>query len=242
MDLLALPESLRLLVLNQVAAPAVVADAASLLPPFDFSGAKRVAAPLLLDERELDDLASKGVAVRDGLLGNKESVASVLDELMRLREEGVMKQAGMTTEQEGKWVNSQVRGDLHAWLHPGDAVGHSLSLLLDRLEQVRVDVERVYGVRFGNTQQQATCYPGNGARYARHLDASRSNAPSRLLTLVWYAAPCTGGELRLFLRDGTQMDVAPAADRLVVFQSRLLEHAVLPCNSDRFAVSVWLCE
>ncbi len=241
MDLSSLPESLRLLVLNQVAAPAVVADASSLLPPFDFA-AERVAASLVLQESELDDLASKGVAVRDGVLGSGEMVAAALEELRRLREDGVMKQAGMTTEREGKWVNNQVRGDLHAWLHEGQVSTPGLAALLGRLQEVRTDLERVYGVQFGSTQLQATCYPGNGARYARHLDASTGNAPSRLLTLVWYAAPCACGELRLFLRDGTQRDVAPAADRLVVFQSRLLEHAVLPCNSDRFAVSVWLCE
>lgn len=57
-----------------------------------------------------------------------------------------------------------------------------------------------------------------------------------------YANACAGGELRLFCADGVR-DVTPAPDRLVVFQARQLEHAVMDTgDSDRYAVSLWLCK
>jgi SM-20-related protein len=238
MDLSALPEAVRLLVLNQVAAANVVAAESDLLQPFDFSRAKRHCAPSVWTEDELDALDREGVVVRDGFLGSGEETAAALAELRGLRDGGAMKQAGMVADG-GTHVRSEVRGDLHMWLHD---TGPALARLLERMEAGRRDLESVFETRFGGTQSQATCYPGSRARYARHLDASKGHAPTRLLTMVWYAAPCSGGELRLFLRDGTQRDVVPAADRLVLFQARLLEHAVLPCDSDRFALSTWLCE
>lgn len=56
-----------------------------------------------------------------------------------------------------------------------------------------------------------------------------------------YPSSCVGGALRLFCKNGVR-DVQPEVDRLVLFQSRSIEHAVMACQSERFAVSLWLCE
>ena len=65
-------------------------------------------------------------------------------------------------------------------------------------------------------------------------------------------ASSVGGELRCFLdaesTDGdggsarTVLDVAPLGGRLVIFQSRHLLHAVLPCWRPRYALSCWLLQ
>ncbi len=64
---------------------------------------------------------------------------------------------------------------------------------------------------------------------------------SFLIYSLRYANSCIGGELRLFCKDGV-VDVKPEQDRLVLFQAREIEHAVLACQTDRYAVSMWLCE
>jgi hypothetical protein len=61
-----------------------------------------------------------------------------------------------------------------------------------------------------------------------------------------------GGELRCFLDAGsadgdgrsarTVLDVAPLGGRLVIFRSRQLLHAVMPCWRPRYALSCWLLQ
>ena len=99
-------------------------------------------------------------------------------------------------------------------------------------------------------QTHIACYPGGGSRYVRHLDAS-VHGSTRRLTLLYYMnegwKQGDGGELRIYLKDKTKensdaethVDVAPLLDRLLVFQSRMLEHEVLPSNIVRFALTVW---
>jgi len=53
----------------------------------------------------------------------------------------------------------------------------------------------------------------------------------------WQAAD--GGCVRLFTNDGPQ-DIAPVADRLLLFLSSWIEHEVLPVNKTRFALTTWL--
>lgn len=54
-----------------------------------------------------------------------------------------------------------------------------------------------------------------------------------------------GGELRLFIDDENteggerHVDVPPRGDRLLLFQSRKLEHEVLSTNAERYACTVW---
>ena len=45
--------------------------------------------------------------------------------------------------------------------------------------------------------------------------------------------------LRIYLKDGSYQDIDPIADRLLVFQSRMLEHEVLPAHATRFAITMW---
>ncbi len=90
------------------------------------------------------------------------------------------------------------------------------------------------------------------ARYVRHLDAQpTSNASDqRRLTLLYYInpswVPSDGGCLRLYPHNQedsqTEMfvDVAPLGDRLLIFQSRTVEHEVLPSHTLRFSLTVWL--
>jgi hypothetical protein len=58
----------------------------------------------------------------------------------------------------------------------------------------------------------------------------------------WGSATEHGGYLRIHHphEDGAYTDVAPHAGRLVLFQSRLVEHEVLPALRTRWAVSAWL--
>ena len=65
--------------------------------------------------------------------------------------------------------------------------------------------------------------------YRRHSDAQ--NSSRRVLTAIYYVNPswsaADGGQLRLWLPSGAELDIEPIADRLVLFSSHI-EHEVLP--------------
>jgi len=135
-------------------------------------------------------------------------------------------------------------------IHPPSA----LHALLGRLEEIR---DRIDTLDRGGPSPpllnldkckrrsiQLAYYPGNGKRYVRHRDAFPADPQGekgeenkvlesvRCLTVIYYLnaewTPEQGGELRLFLEDGSEKeggseegriwDVAPILDRVVVFR------------------------
>jgi hypothetical protein len=39
---------------------------------------------------------------------------------------------------------------------------------------------------------------------------------------------------------GVQVDVEPLLDRLIIFDSEMVEHEVLPAHHDRYAITCWM--
>ena len=62
------------------------------------------------------------------------------------------------------------------------------------------------------------CYPGDGARYVKHVDNPGGQANGRLLTLLVYLneawEPAHGGQLALHRADGSTVEVAPLLEAL----------------------------
>ena len=94
-------------------------------------------------------------------------------------------------------------------------------------------------------EMQCTCYPGNGAKYVRHVDDALQHR-SRRLTIICYANPqweeAHGGALRLHVHGGP-VDVAPLDGRLVLFWSdSRCPHEVCATHRERYAVSIWFSD
>jgi len=95
---------------------------------------------------------------------------------------------------------------------------------------------------------------GAGAYYPKHLDNSvNADMDQRKLTAIYYMnqdwdTEKNGGELRLFCsldEANPYVDIAPEADRLVLFWSDLIPHEVMPCwdeaaSSHRYTFTMWL--
>ncbi|KAL4430803.1 hypothetical protein ABPG75_006059 [Micractinium tetrahymenae] len=161
-------------------------------------------APALVQRRRLEG----GLAVLDGFLDTDEVEAardearSVLAERSRAAGMVAAPAAGSTKGAGGvgtggspgsaaeprTWSSAATRGDRAAWLSPADlqASGHrrlagavqSLLALRPWLQGQGYDVG-------GRPSVQLACYPGGGARYVRHRDASAS-VPYRSVTAILY--------------------------------------------------------
>ena len=174
--------------------------------------------------------------VFDGMLG-AETAAEVRVEALQMFAAGQLRQAGVGRS---GVVVAQTRGDFITWLDPSDAAPAIASVLTLFAALMQTLNELAYlGVR--SVEAQVAIY-ATGLGYARHRDAIAGTS-SRRATVIYYANPWLpgdGGELELHEADGSRL-IEPLADRVVVFRSDQVEHAVREvCRGPRVAITGWL--
>jgi len=224
------------------------------LPPVKFIPKGKILESRIINEKDLEDLSKLGYIIKDSFLGI-EKLHSIAQEAKSLYSSGKLKRAGMGTGSD-YWKNVKIRSDYVLWLnsvfestHDGEGV-EAIRELIKSIDQIRNDLNEDIGLESDEIQMHLTCYPGEGARYMRHLD-SYVGSSTRKITCLYYINPNwkqgDGGELRIFdptSGEGSQekkfTDIEPIGDRLLIFHSRVLEHEVLPTHAERFALTVWL--
>jgi len=184
----------------------------------------------------------------------------------RMLEEGLCSPAGMGSNTKGTaWKNESVRGDLTQWITPELCAEHRLDGLREYVRRamrlVTVGLRGAHGLewlvgRKSDTDYsfQYACY-SPGSRYTRHIDTHTAPSSStssvsaaskqRRLTLIYYTnQDPRGGQLRVYgcgvAQDMVVRDIAPVKGRLVVFRSDVVLHEVLPSESTRFAITLWV--
>jgi SM-20-related protein len=210
----------------------------------------------ILTKDEIEKLNTDGFIVKDNFLG-QESLTRYHQNASELFENGKLKQANMGATTENKWTDSSIRSDHLLWLNDIEDKESPkwketdltpLLELVNKMKGIQNELNGACNFDSNKTQIQLTCYPGEGARYIRHLDAYVGSSERRI-TCLYYLNPeykdandaKLGGDLRVFHdnSDDQFTDIAPIGDRLVIFQSRLLEHEVLASYFKRFAITVW---
>lgn len=85
-------------------------------------------------------------------------------------------------------------------------------------------------------------YP-KGGHYDKHLDQF-NNRNNRTISMVIYLnrnwQKGDGGELEIFLKDGTSLLVEPIEARCVMFKSAVVPHGVRASNKPRYSLTGWL--
>jgi SM-20-related protein len=203
-----------------------------------------VGARVTLADEELAALAAEALFVRDAFVAEADARAARAE--LETHAAGVLRPARMGRG--GAHERAGVRDDAIAWVHdlPGfPAETPALAALAARFDALGEALRREAMVPVRSHELQVARYAGDGARYARHLDAFRdraATAPARRVTAIVYLnpdwVPAHGGALRVFLPAGPR-DVEPRAGRLVVFLSDRVEHEVLPAYAPRWAVTAW---
>ncbi|KAJ3098067.1 N-acetylglucosaminyltransferase [Phlyctochytrium planicorne] len=195
-----------------------------------------------------NNLITKGYHIFDGLLEESKAY-SVLKECINLREREILREAQMGSSL-SSLKDTTLRGDRIKFFlnkdfddgQTGD--GHTIAeALFDAkraLEGVAHRLSTALEYDLGMKGIQLGFY-GKGTRYTKHKDSSPL-IPNRRLTLLLYMNPgwteANGGHIRLY-HDGSETDIAPLFNRLVVFDSSI-EHEVLLSHSDRYAITMWL--
>jgi SM-20-related protein len=182
----------------------------------------------------LDALAVAGFFTRDRVLGESEALA-LRRSAESLHAADAFRAAGIGRGSERR-AELATRSDATAWLWP-DSPG--FAPLFGLFEALRVGLNRAVYLGLERYEVQLARY-AEGARYQRHQDAFAGPA-SRRVTAIYYLnpdwIPAHGGELRLYV--SPPVELAPVADRLVVFLSDRVEHEVLPTRATRFAATAW---
>lgn len=191
-----------------------------------------------LGDEEVEALAQGSFFMRDGVVGQR---AAATARALRRFTRGRTHPAGI-----GRGANLRVdpslRSDQLAWMeanHPDP----NLAALHDLFDQIRLELNRTCYLGLRRFTVQVAVFPAHTAGYARHLDTHRGDQ-RRVATAIWYANPGWqaehGGELEVFPPEGPAQRVLPTLDRLVVFRSECLPHAVrATAGRPRLAAAAW---
>jgi len=239
-----LPVSLKLQILDFVSdGKTLITEKKELLPSVKLLPCLNESKLNFFTLSNLHSIEEPGYLIFDNFTGNLNQVQKMRQEAEKLFVEGKLKPSGMGLG-ESLWNDGKIRGDHILWVNERWKIIESaptLYELLGKLDLLRQELNDACGLKSDKTQTQLACYPGKGSRYVRHLDAYVGGSTRRLTFLYYFNTNWKkgdGGELRLFL-DGETKDVEPLADRLFIFQSRTLEHEVLPSHTPRFAITMW---
>lgn len=140
-------------------------------------------------KEDLRTLETEGFIVKDGFLG-KSPTQSIFDEANKLLADGKLRAAGMSRGKDF-WNDSKIRGDLIMWINEKWQIQEdypNLYILLTKIDSLRQELNENCQFESQKTQTQLTCYPGEGSRYVRHLDAYKGGT-SRRITVLYYANP-----------------------------------------------------
>lgn len=186
-----------------------------------------------LSDSEVAALGEGGLVVRDDVV-DPARVVAWRHTLADWSTSGRMTEAGVGRAHR---VQRWIRGDLTAWVEPTD-----LPEAHDLFGSVRELLAHGTWVALDGFELQAACYPGAGARYARHVDALREDALRRFTAILYLNpdwVPGHGGQLIAWTPTGLRR-IAPRAGRMVLFRSECLPHAVSASRAPRYALTAWM--
>lgn len=184
----------------------------------------------------LTDLTGQGWSIQDNFLA-PELIQRLAQECRNQHALGLLREAGVGKAEQFT-IKKSVRGDQIRWLETG--MSGSTDLYLDEMNKLRLLLNEQLFSGLKSSENHFAVY-ASGTYYQKHVDRFRDD-DSRLISSVLYLNPDWkpehGGELRLHLTT-QHHDIAPLANRLVLFISADIWHEVLPTQVDRLSLTGW---
>lgn len=192
-------------------------------------------------EQLLNDLASQGWAISDGLIGTHLQ-KGLYAQCRESWDQGQFRQAGIGHGPKLA-LDTGIRGDSICWIEAELARAATLEFL-QWTEALREDLNEQFYAGLKSTEFHFARYPA-GHGYRKHMDQHRGQT-SRKISLVLYLNPswaeADSGELCLYSAQDPDVGmerVLPHGGRLVIFRSDLIPHEVRPCMKTRWSLSGW---
>jgi SM-20-related protein len=188
-----------------------------------------------------DDLAGNGYAVADHFL-SREEVKNILELDEFQAGSAHFRKAGIGKNRDHR-INESIRGDYIHWIDKNSAPD-ALKAYLAKLEMLVQFLNESLFLSLKDFEIHMTIYPA-GTFYKRHLDQFNRD-DHRKLSVICYLnenwSSDQGGQLRMFLSDGSSIEILPTAGTLVCFRSDLIEHEVLPATRTRLSLTGWILD
>ncbi|XP_006812516.1 prolyl hydroxylase EGLN3-like [Saccoglossus kowalevskii] len=203
-----------------------------------------------LAEFAIRNMTQRGFSIIDNFC-KKCDPRKILEDVKRLQDTGVFKDGRLSGGRTSGDASKQktelaLRGDKITWLHGNEDEYPHIKLLVDSIDSLVAKFNLFSQGQFvigGRTKIMATCYPGGGSGYIRHVD--NPNEDGRHVTCLFYLnenwdVKKSGGLLRIFPNEEDYVDVEPIMNRLLLFWSDMRNpHEVQPAFSTRYAITTW---
>lgn len=207
-------------------------------------------------------LNNRGYCVLDRFLTDSQAL-ELKKEVAECHAQGRLEAGGLVngklpSADDAKYADRATRGDVIGWFdssqtewpHGRGLEGYLLKLgtLVSELQKTVPELSKITS----RSKAMVACYPGQGARYIKHVDNDGKHAlcKTRLLTALIYLndgwEDGDGGELAIFKADdenALRRVVPPVANRVLLFWSDWrTPHEVRPSEKMRYSVTLWLLD
>jgi SM-20-related protein len=185
-----------------------------------------------MDRLAVNDYVIVDDFISDDLFGHIMSFFSKMEESDKL------KKAGIGALQDFQ-VKAEIRGDFIYWLDENRDT--ELSPFFGLMNELTRNLKRFCYLSLSGSEFHIAKYPA-GSFYHRHLDQFQERSNRQITVLIYLNKNWKkgdGGELVIY-KNGAEIMVEPAARRLLVFKSDVIEHEVLTTNVPRYSLTGWL--
>jgi SM-20-related protein len=139
-------------------------------------------------------------------------------------------------------IRKDIRGDFTYWLDRKRDT--DLKLFWELVDETIHVYNRYCYLGLSGFEFHLAHYP-KGGHYDKHLDQF-NNRNNRTISVVIYLNKTwqkgDGGELEIFLKDGSTLVVEPLEARCVMFKSATVPHRVLASQKPRYSLTGWLLQ
>lgn len=182
-------------------------------------------------------ISEQGYAISDHFLPTS-TITTLKKHAEELQQTGQMKLAGTGIQAEYQ----AIRGDHVIWIQDNDTTP-CIQAYLHKMHALQQALNQQLFLNLHELEAHLAIYP-IGTRYAKHLDQfNQGKNLSRQVSCILYLntdwQETFGGQLRMHLPEGKQLDIFPMNGRLVTFMSGEFVHEVLPANHPRVSLTGW---
>ncbi|MFC4892109.1 2OG-Fe(II) oxygenase [Pseudofrancisella aestuarii] len=187
-------------------------------------------------ERIISEYLNNGYSIVENWLENDETDL-LRKELATLNKEDKFRKSAVGNRL-SETIEKSIRGDFIFWL---DETKYANAFFLKTNDFVNY-LNKTCFAGIISKEFHYAIYP-TGTFYKKHIDTFQ-NDDRRVISIVCYLNKNwtinNGGELKLYLKDGTK-EISPTNGKIIIFDSKTIEHEVLPVLSGkRLSITGWL--